>query len=193
MHAFHYTLPVKSWAWWDGELFYWGEYTFPVFCLETYVVIWLTWITWIGSDTMSISHTSPELLISGEKNYGYAMVPGMKNLAFWFRTWPIKRASLAVCVYYPLKRYFCGLEKLPFGFPLCRWLADKRDASWDGQLRAHTTKSPRVCANTDQRGGKSMTLKWQIPLYLHLQWLSGQEKESVNVLSKMTLTFKNCF
>lgn len=38
-----------------------------------------------------------------------------------------------------------------------------------------------------------MTLKQQIPLDLHLQSLSCQEKGSVNVLSKMTLTCKNCF
>lgn len=56
-----------------------------------------------------------------------------------------------------------------------------------------TLQIPHRPALTLMRGWKSMTLKRQIPLYLHLQSLSCQEKESVNVLSKMTLTFKNSF
>lgn len=143
------------------------------------------------------------------------MVPEMKNLLFWFRIWLIKKTSLGVCVYYiPSNMYFFNKTKQnnkikptttpttttknkpkkSFGLLLCRWLWLIKEVLHGMESSELTlANSPWVCANTDEKGGKFMTLKWQIPLYLHLQWLSGQEKESVNVLSKMTLTFEIAF
>jgi len=60
-----------------------------------------------------ISNTSPELLISGKKSYGYALGPGMKKiLSVWFRTSSIKMASFDVSVYYPFKYIFLWFKKI---------------------------------------------------------------------------------
>lgn len=56
-----------------------------------------------------------------------------------------------------------------------------------------TLQIPHGPVLTLMRGRKSTTLKRQIPLDLHLQSLPCQEKGSVNVLSKMTLTFRKRF
>lgn len=102
----------------------------------------------------------------------------MKILTFRLRICSIKRTSLGreavlslqICIFVVWKKYLLDFLNA--------------DDNWgggaalrEGDLRAHTTHSPWVCANTDEKRGKSMTLRWQIPLYLHLQWLSGQEKK----------------